>query len=128
MSAAPTIDVAINKLIELLALEKSRLLSGAYTGFEEITDQKQYYMSILSESILNGTAQKSAKSYQAAIERIKALATENEALLKAAKSGVNAAQTRIKNIMTRESFVGAYTENGQKLRTHDCGVTRCKTA
>jgi Fic family protein len=128
MSAAPTIDVAINKLIELLALEKSRLLSGAYTGFEEITDQKQYYMSILSESILNGTAKKSAKSYQAAIERIKALATENETLLKAAKSGVNAAQTRIKNIMTRESFVGAYTENGQKLRTHDCGVTRCKTA
>jgi hypothetical protein len=128
MSAAPTIDVAINKLIELLALEKSRLLSGAYTGFDEITDQKQYYMSILSESILNGNAQKSAKSYQAEIERIKALATENEALLKAAKSGVNAAQTRIKNIMTRESFVGAYTENGQKLRTHDCGVTRCKTA
>ncbi|MBL4619735.1 MAG: hypothetical protein JKX88_06520 [Marinicaulis sp.] len=127
MSRPPTLDVAANKLIELLVLEKSRLLSGAYDQFSEITDQKQYYMSALTESIQNGNAT-NLKSYRAVIEQIKTLAAENESLLKAAKSGVNAAQRRIKNIITQESFVGAYTENGQKLRTHDCGVTRCKTA
>ena len=127
MSPSPTLDVAANKLIELLVLEKSRLLSGAYDDFEEISDQKQYYMAAMSESIKNGTAT-NLKSYQAVIEQIKTLATENESLLKAAKSGVIAAQMRIKNIITRESFVGAYTEDGQKLRTHNCGVTRCNTA
>ncbi len=127
MGASPTLDVAANKLIELLVLEKSRLLSGTYDNFSEITDQKHYYMSALSESIQNGNST-NLKSYRTVIEQIKKLAAENESLLKAAKSGVNAAQRRIKNIITQESFVGAYTENGQKLRTHDCGVTRCKTA
>lgn len=128
MSASPSLDEAVNKLIELLSLEKSRLLSGAYSDMPEITEQKLFYMSILSESIQNGNVQKSVKSYYSTIQQIKSLASENEALLKAAKSGVSAAKSRIKSILTRESYVGAYTENGQKLRTHDCGVTRQKTA
>jgi len=127
MSSVPSLDVAANKLIELLVMEKSRLLSGAYDDISEITDQKQYYMSALHDSIQHEPAN-NVKRYGPIIEQIRTLAKENESLLKAAKSGVIAAQSRIKNIVSRESFVGAYTEDGQKLRTHNCGVTRCKTA
>lgn len=128
MQAPPSIDVAISKLVELLTLEKSRLLAGSYDGFPELSEQKQYYLSILTGYIQDPVANKNLKPYGRAIEQIKALANENEALLKAAKNGINAAQTRLKKIMNRESLVGAYTEDGHKLRTHDSVVTRRKFA
>lgn len=128
MSSAPSLDVAVNKLIELLVLEKSRLLGGSFDDMPEITKQKQHYLSVLTSYMQDANAVPALKPFQGAIEQIKSLANENEALLNSARNGVHAAQTRLKNIMTRESFVGAYTEGGQKLRTHDCGVTRCTTA
>ncbi len=128
MSSQPTLSVSINKLIELLSLEKSRLLGGSYDDIPDITQQKEYYLSALTNHMQDTASNATLKSFQGAIEQIQSLAAENEGLLNAAKSGVAAAQSRLKTIVTRESFVGAYTENGQKLRTHDCGVTRCKTA
>ena len=128
MANPPSIDAAINKLVELLTLEKSRLLSGSYDGFPEIAQQKEYFLSILTGYIQDPVASKSLKPYAKSIEQIKALANENEALLQAAKNGINAAQTRLQKIMTRESLVGAYTAEGEKLRTHDSVVTRRKFA
>ena len=128
MTSAPPIDVAISKLIELLTLEKSRLLGGSYDDIPEITKQKQFYLSTLMDFVQDPSKAASLKPFAKAVEEIKILANENEALLKAAKSGVQAAQSRLKNIATRESLVGAYTADGSKLRAHDCGVTRCTTA
>ena len=128
MSSEPTLSISVNKLIELLSLEKSRLLGGSYGDIPEITQQKEFYLSALTNHMQNPGNNAALKTLQGAIEQIQSLASENEGLLSAARSGVSAAQSRLKNIVTRESFVGAYTENGQKLRTHDCGVTRCKTA
>lgn len=128
MSSATPIDIAISKLIELLTLEKSRLLGGSYDDIPEITEQKQFYLSVLMDYIQNPAKAATLKPFSKAIEEIKALSNENEALFNAARNGVKAAQTRLKSIATRESLVGAYTADGSKLRAHDCGVTRCKTA
>lgn len=128
MTSATPIDSAISKLVELLTLEKSRLLGGSYDDMPEITEQKQFYLSILMDYIQNPAHIAALKPFSNAIEEIKALSNENEALLNAARNGVKAAQARLKNISTRESLVGAYTADGSKLRAHDCGVTRCKTA
>ena len=128
MSSPPSLSVSVNKLIELLSLEKSRLLGGSFDDMPKITEQKEYYLSVLTAYMQDSTASMTLKPFQGAITQIQSLAIENEGLLNAARTGVSAAQARLKNIVTRESFVGAYTENGQKLRTHDCGVTRCKTA
>ena len=128
MTSATPIDSAISKLVELLTLEKSRLLGGSYDDMPEITEQKQFYLSVLMDYIQNPAHTAALKPFSNAIEEIKALSNENEALLNAARNGVKAAQARLKNIATRESLVGAYTADGSKLRAHDCGVTRCKTA
>jgi len=128
VSSATPIDIAINKLIELLTLEKSRLLGGSFDDMPEITEQKQFYLSVLMDYIQNPAQAATLKPFSNAIEEIKALSNENEALLNSARNGVKAAQTRLRNIATRESLVGAYTADGSKLRAHDCGVTRCKTA
>lgn len=128
MTSVPSIDAAISKLIELLTLEKSRLLGGSYVDMPEITKQKQFYLSVLTDYIQNPMHAAALKRFSNAIEEIKSLANENETLLKAARTGVKTAQARLKAIVTRESLVGAYTADGSKLRTHDCGVTRCKTA
>ncbi len=128
MPSATPIDIAISKLIELLTLEKSRLLGGSYDDIPEITEQKQFYLSILTDYIQDPAQTAALKPFSNAIEEIKALSNENGALLNAARNGVKAAQTRLKSIATRESLVGAYTADGSKLRAHDCGVTRCKTA
>ena len=128
MSSQPTLTVSVNKLIELLSLEKSRLLGGSFDDIPDITQQKEYYLSALTNHMQSPANNAALKSLQGPIEQIQSLAKENEGLLNAARSGVSAAKSRLKNIVSRESFVGAYTENGQKLRTHDCGVTRCKTA
>lgn len=128
MTAQPPIDIAISKLIELLTLEKSRLLGGSYDDIPEITKQKQFYLSALMSYLQNPAHASTLKPFSNSIEEVKALANENEVLLKAAQNGVKAAHTRLKNIATRESLVGAYTADGSKLRAHDCGVTRCTTA
>ncbi len=124
MSVPPELPEAINKLIELLTLEKSRLLNGSYSGLEDITAQKQRYLAVLSGCLEEPRLAHALKPYQQRIEQISKLAADNEQLLTAAKNGVQSAQTRLKNLSAKESLVGAYTENGAKLHDHNAGVTR----
>lgn len=123
-----SLNATVNKLVELLTLEKSRLLSGALSDLAEITEHKQHYLAELASHLESHQENASLRAFTPHIEQIRKLAVENENLIEAAKSGVNAAQSRLKQVMSRESFVGAYTEDGGKLRAHDAGVTRRKFA
>lgn len=128
MDTATPIEVVFSSLIEALTIEKERLLSGDYKDLPKIGERKAYYMAALDQRIADPNAAASLKSHIGTIERIKLMAQENAKLLAAAKAGVAAAQTRIKRMASRESMVGAYTEDGQKLRTHDFEITRQKLA
>ncbi|MHA7872234.1 MAG: hypothetical protein ACX939_07790 [Hyphococcus sp.] len=128
MTRTPSPDAAVNALIDLLSREKSALLSGAYDAIADITEQKQHYLAVLSTSLEDPAKAAEISHLRKPIEQIQSLARENESLLNAARNGASSARTRIKNIMTQEAFVGAYTADGQKLRAHDSGVTRCQTA
>lgn len=128
MDPATPIEVLFSSLIEALTIEKDRLLAGDYKDLPKIGERKAYYMGLLDQRIADPNAAASLKSHIRTVEKIQIMAQENAKLLAAAKAGAAAAQARIKRMASRESMVGAYTEDGQKLRTHDFEVTRQKIA
>lgn len=128
MEDSPPLDVAVSRLVEILTLERSRLLAGAYDTLAEITEYKSRYLSALAHYLETEEYGPSLRAHAAHIEQIKKLAVENERLLNAAKAGVQSAQSSLKKIMNRDSYVGAYAENGEKLLAPDAGVTRRKFA
>lgn len=128
MDPATPIEVLFSSLIEALTIEKDRLLAGDYKDLPKIGERKAYYMELLDQRIADPNAAASLKSHIKTVEKIQIMAQENAKLLAAAKAGAAAAQARIKRMASRESMVGAYTEDGQKLRTHDFEVTRQKLA
>ena len=128
MDPATPIEVLLSSLIEALKIEKDRLLAGDYRDLPKIGERKAHYMAILDQHLASPHAAANLKSHIRTIEAIKTTAQENAKLLAAAKAGAAAAQARLKRMATKETMVGAYTEGGQKLRTHDCEVTRQKIA
>lgn len=128
MDQATPIEVLFASLIEALKIEKDRLLAGDYKDLPKIGERKAHYMALLDQRLADPNAAASLKSHIKTIEHIKLMAQENAKLLAAAKAGTAAAQARLKRMASRESMVGAYTQDGEKLRTHDFEVTRQKLA
>ena len=128
MDPATPIEVLLSSLIEALKIEKDRLLAGDYRDLPKIGERKAHYMAILDKHLAAPEAATRLKSHIGTIEAVKTAAQENAKLLAAAKAGAAAAQARLKRMASKETMVGAYTEGGHKLRTHDCEVTRQKIA
>ena len=118
----------IDSLIEILNLEKARLMQGDYNDLEDITQKKAFYCSALNAYFENPAAHDAVRPFHDKIRTIKTLANQNAALFEAAKSGVSSAKARLNNILNEEKSVGTYTACGDKLQTHDTGVTKCKLA
>lgn len=128
MDPATPIEVLLSSLVEALKIEKARLLAGDYQDLPKISERKAHYMAILDQHLSAPDAAVRMKSHFKTIEAIKTAAQENAKLLASAKAGVVAAQARLKRMASKESMVGAYTQDGAKLRTHDFEVTRQKIA
>lgn len=128
MEQIPPFNIALKQLISLLNKEKDALLAGDYTILKELTKEKLTYSAILNKHLLNPALTNTVKAHARALQSMQKLARENEGLLASAKYGVQSAQKRLNNLEQRKSTVGTYTEDGYKLRTHDAGMTRQKTA
>lgn len=128
MQPTPPIEVVLSSLIEALSIEKERLLAGDYADLPKISERKAHYMSILDRYLNDPATVSHVKAHIRDIEIVKTAAQENEKLLIAAKAGAVAAQNRLTRMANKETMVGAYTAEGDKLRTHDSEVTRQKIA
>ncbi len=128
MDPATPIEVLFSSLTEALTLEKDRLLAGDYKDLPKIAERKAHYMAILERRLAAPDAARIFKSHLGTIEYIRTTAQENAKLLASAKAGAAAAQARLRRMANRETMVGAYTHDGEKLRTHDFEVTRHKMA
>ena len=128
MNQTAPVEVLLSSIVDALTLEKSRLLAGHYTDLPKITERKLHYLKALEDHLSAPDARANITPFINDIEFVKNMARENETLLAAAKNATNAAKSRIQKLNDRAQNVGAYTVDGAKLRTHDAGVTRCKTA
>lgn len=128
MPQTPPLSEILTHLLEILQLEKSRLMAGDYAGLDEIAEKKAFYSSGLDAYFADASVRTAMHPFVEQIRRIQKLAAQNETLLAAAKAGVSSAKTRLANIIGQERTVGAYTMTGEKLRAPDAGVTKCKLA
>lgn len=127
MTQTPPLNQTVTALTETLLEEKKQLLKGVFDDLPSINKKKSHYMALL-ESAFTTESPQILSAYKEKLSRIAKLSKENEKLLSAAKSGTNAAITRIRSLLDREKTVGTYTQSGYKLQTHDAGVTREKIA
>lgn len=118
------LDTAIERLIEMLQHENALLKKGEITEIGALTEDKQTLATILTNAVESPSQREFLKPYFQHLAKIKQLAEENERLLKAAKTGVNSAKTRLNNIMMQDQTVGTYTNDGDKLKTQQAGVTK----
>lgn len=128
MDPATPIEVVFSSLIEALKIEKDRLLAGDYADLPKIAERKAHYMGVLEARLAAPDAAHMLKSHFKTVEFIRTGAQENAKLLASAKAGATAAKARLRRMANRETMVGAYTHEGEKLRTHDFEVTRQKMA
>ena len=128
METTPTFEAVISRLIELLKHEKTKLLQGAFETLPAISEEKNRYLSALSEYLSEPNIKSRLAAYERYIAEIQKLASENERLLQSAKSGVKSAQQRLTQINKEDSLVGTYTPEGEKLHMHNSSTTRRKIA
>lgn len=128
MQSKTPLKVILSSLADALKLEKKRILAGDFGDMPKIAERKIHYLSALDPYLTQPALRSEIAPFLDRVSRIKKMASENETLLQAAKNGVNSAKFRIKTMTDRVNNVGAYTANGEKLRTHNSCVTRRKTA
>ena len=128
MSDERLLKDTIDSLLRLLADEKARLLSGRYEGLSALAGEKDALAKRLETLLINPRISGPTTAFRRRLVEIDRLARENETLLAAAKAGVTAAKSRLKDIVARQRNVGVYGETGEKLMAHDALSSRRKLA
>lgn len=119
-------DIRIEKLtrqgIGLLQEERDLALSGDYAALAELNTRKQAYLEQLDvlAAQLDGAGpvpllEARRQELQTLFDIIRRRAEENRFLLKAAESGMRAAQRDIDMLLSGEIPLGAYSEKGEPI-------------
>ncbi|OOY17266.1 flagellar export chaperone FlgN [Thioclava sp. DLFJ4-1] len=92
---------AAEELISLLRLEREAIRSADFSDLVGLSDRKERAMAALTKP--DGDT----------VEKIRALARENQTLLASALAGVRAAQARLKTIVTAAKGFESYDKEGR---------------
>ncbi|MGE0407931.1 MAG: hypothetical protein AB7P23_01565 [Amphiplicatus sp.] len=127
MAASPLKSV-IEALLERLDEEQAAFLKGGYGAALTIAADKERLVTNLDDFLANPGNAREIALYRKPLAALIEKARRNEELIGAAKAGVIAAQSRIKDLIRRERTIGVYTESGEKPVLEDTYVTKKKLA
>lgn len=110
----PDARAAAMEMEEILQLERRLLSAGEARQAAELSGRKLTALAAFQALLESGAFRAAPLEARGQIERIAALARENEALLEAVRNGLQSLMTRI-NQAGGSAYVGSYGQGGAQL-------------